>query len=78
MTWQSWAYIAIFAAWAVVEAIGLVQKDRPVATPGHPMKLRTLSANLRWLVQGAGPWHHYLRYGFIFFLAWFRPHILGG
>lgn len=78
MTWESWAYIGIFLAWAVVELIGIIQKDRPVATPGHPMRLRTLSANLRWLVQPAGRWHKWLRAGFILFLVWFRPHILGG
>jgi len=71
MTWQSWAYAAIFAAWAIVEAIGLLQKDRPD-------KPRTLSANLRWLVAGAGPWHHFARGAFVMFLAWFGPHILGG
>ncbi len=75
MTWQSWAYIAIFVAWAVVEITGLVQKDRPGP---QGTKLRTLSANLRWLVQGAGPWHHYARYLFIAFLGWFGPHILVG
>lgn len=77
MTWESWAYIVIFAAWAVVEIIGLIQKDRPVATPGKPMALRTLSANLRWLVQGAGPVHQTARALFLLFLGWFGPHILG-
>lgn len=71
MTWQTWAYLSIFATWAVVEVIGLVQKDRP----GAP---RTLTANLRWLVSGAGPWHLFARGLFVGFLTWFGPHILGG
>lgn len=78
MTWQSWAYAGIVLAWVTVEVTGLVQKDRPTATPGHPVALRTLSANLRWLVQPAGAWHRWLRAGFILFLGWFGPHILGG
>ena len=70
MTWQSWAYIGIFLAWAAVEITGLIQKDRPDAP-------RTLSANLRWLVAPAGGWHTVARALFVAFLGWFSPHILG-
>lgn len=71
MTWESWSYLGLFAAWAVVEGIGLAQKDRP----GQP---RTLSANIWWLIQGAGVWHHLARLGLVCGLAWLSLHLLTG
>jgi len=69
MSWQSWAWLAWTAMFAVVEGIALAQKDRP----GEP---RTLSANTRWLIQGAGAWHHVARAALVLFLAWLTPHLL--
>lgn len=70
MTWQAWVYLGLFIAWAITESIALIQKDTP-------QKPRTLSAVLRWLVQPVAGWHMHLRYGFMIFIAWFSPHILG-
>ena len=71
MTGQSWTYLALGLAWAVAETAGLVQKDRP----GRP---RTLSANIWWLVQGAGLWHHLARLGLLCGLVWLSVHLLTG
>lgn len=70
MTWESWVWAFWLVAALGVEGIALIQKDRP----GKP---RTLSANLRWLVQPAAGWHTTVRWLFVLFLAWFKPHILG-
>lgn len=71
MTWESWTWVAWWATFAVVEGIGLWQKDRP----GHP---RTLSAQIWWLIQGAGLWHRLARVGLVAALAWLALHLLSG
>jgi hypothetical protein len=71
VTWQSYAWIAFAAVFAVVETVALIQKDRP----GRP---RTLSAQVWWLTQGTGPWHQIARAVLIFGLGWLTPHLLGG
>jgi hypothetical protein len=71
VTWQSYAWIAFAAVFAVVETVALIQKDRP----GHP---RTLSAQVWWLVQGTGPWHQIARAVLVFGLGWLTPHLLNG
>ena len=70
MTWESWVWLAMVAAFLVVEGVALVQKDRP----GHP---RTLSANVWWLVRGAGPVHVALRSLLAVGLAALTAHLLG-
>lgn len=69
MTWQSWVWIGMAVAFLVVEGIAIAQKDRP----GHP---RTLSANVWWLVRGAGPWHVALRSLLAIGLAALTTHLL--
>lgn len=75
MTWQSrvWLALAIVDAvvFAVVEVAALAQKDRP----GKP---RTLTANIRWIIQPVAGWHMHARWLLIAFFAWIQPHLLGG
>jgi len=71
MTWQSYAWLVLAAAFLVIEVAGLIQKDRP----GHP---RTLSATIWWLTQGTGTWHQLARAVLVFGLGWLTPHLLGG
>lgn len=63
----SWLWIAWGAVFVVVEAVALVRKDRPA-------KPRTLTANVRWLIQGAGVWHMTARGALIVLLAWLPWH----
>lgn len=70
MTWESWAWLAMAAVFLVVEGVALVQKDRP----GSP---RTLSANIWWLVRGAGTWHVIARWLLTTGLAALTAHLLG-
>lgn len=65
----SWLWIAWAAMFVAVEATAIVRGDRPSAP-------RTLSANVWWLVRGAGVWHHVARGLLAVGLAWLVPHLL--
>jgi hypothetical protein len=54
-------------AFVAIEAAGLIVKD----APGKP---RTLTANVRWLISGAGWWHHAARVVLAVALAWLPGH----
>ncbi len=71
MTGYSWFWLAWGVAALVVEGVALAKKDRP-------NKLRTLSANLIWLIRGAGPWHRVFRVGLLLFLVWLIAHLFTG
>ncbi len=71
MTVNSWLWVGWLLAFGVLEAIGLVQKD----APGKP---RTLSAQVWWLIRGAGTWHHIARVLLVGFLAWLSVHMVSG
>lgn len=63
----SWLWIAWGLAFLLVEGAALVVKDRPEAP-------RTLTANVRWLVSGAGRWHVAARVVLVALLAWLPGH----
>jgi len=54
-------------AFVAIEGAALIVKDRP----GVP---RTLTANVRWLIAGAGWWHHTARVVLAVLLAWLPMH----
>ena len=67
MTVFSLLWLAWGAAFFVIEGVALVKKDRP----NH---LRTLTANVRWLISGAGRWHRVARIALVLLLAWLPGH----
>lgn len=71
MTPETIAWIVLAAAAVTLETIALIRKD----TPTQP---RTLTANIRWLITGAG-WGHWVARGVLIgLLAWLPGHLLGG
>jgi len=62
LLWLLWGL-----AFVAIEGAALVVKD----TPGHP---RTLTAVVRWLISGAGWWHHTARVVLAVVLAWLPGH----
>lgn len=67
MTVFSWLWIVWGAMFVGVEGAALVIKDRPAAPA-------TLTANVRWLINGAGVWHHTARVILTVLLAWLPFH----
>lgn len=67
MTAFSWLWIAWGAMFVGVEGSALLVKDRPQAPA-------TLTANVRWLITGAGVWHHTARVALAVLLAWLPFH----
>lgn len=68
----SWVWLGLFViGFGVTETIALIRKDRP----GSPA---TLSANIRWLIAGTGPWHRAARILLILGLVWLPLHLLLG
>lgn len=70
MTIFSWLWIVWALAFAVLETVALIRKDRP----GSPA---SLSSQVWWLTQGTGPWHQLARAVLVFGLGWLTPHLLG-
>jgi hypothetical protein len=69
----SWLWIIWGAAFAVIEGVALIIKDRPPTAASGP-QWRTLTANVRWLIAGAGPWHRVARAALVILLAWLPDH----
>jgi hypothetical protein len=69
----SWLWICWGAAFALIEGAALIIKDRPPTAVSGP-QLRTLTANVRWLIAGAGPWHRVARTALVVLLAWLPVH----
>ena len=67
MSLFSWLWIAWGLAFVAIEVTALTRKDRPE-------ELRTLTANVRWLVSGAGGWHVAARVLLLAVLAWLPAH----
>jgi hypothetical protein len=63
----SWLWIGWGLAFIAIELAALAKKDRPE-------ELRTLTANVRWLVSGAGTWHVGARVLLAVVLAWLPAH----
>jgi hypothetical protein len=68
MTTFSVIWLCLFAAFLATEITAIVVKDRPGQN-------RTLTANVRWLIRTAGPWHTAARgiLGFVL-ITWLPVH----
>lgn len=74
MTVYSWLWVGWGLMFVGVETLAIVSKDKPAAD-GQPAKLRTLSANLRWVASAAGWWHVAARIVMAGVLVWLLPHL---
>jgi hypothetical protein len=63
----SWLWLIWGLAFIAVEGTALIVKD-------GPDRPRTLTANVRWLISGAGWWHYTARAVLAAALAWLPGH----
>jgi len=68
MTIYSVLWLVWIAMFGTVEGLAIARKG------DKPGKEATLTHNVRWLIQGTGPWHNAARVVLLVLLAWLPVH----